>query len=69
MITVATVSAMHEQVHERAGGQQEPWEHSQQMRPMLGPEEEGGNRQEGEQRDASRRTQERLRLIMSGVHR
>jgi hypothetical protein len=58
MIPVATVSAVHEQVQKRAGGHQEPGQHPEHVSPMLGPEEEGGNRQEHAQRDAARCSKE-----------
>ena len=66
---IAVPAPVHEQVQERAGGQQEPRERSEDMRPMLSPEEEGGDRQEHAQRDAGRRSEEApASRPISGAH-
>ena len=48
----AMPAPVHEQVQERTSGEQNPWQRPQQMCPMLGPEEERGDRQENAQRNA-----------------
>ncbi len=49
---------VHEQVQQWTGGQQEPGQHTEQVRPMLDPEKERGDRQKHAQRDAGRRREE-----------
>ena len=46
-----TMAAVHEQVHERAGEQDEIGQHTQEVRGMLGNEEEAGDEQEADQND------------------
>lgn len=46
-----TLAVVHEQVHERAGEQDEIGQHTQEVRGMLGNEEEAGDEQEADQND------------------
>jgi hypothetical protein len=46
-----TMAAVHEQVHERAGEQDEIGQHTQEVRGMLGEEEEASDEQEADQND------------------
>ena len=59
---------VHEQVQQWTGGQQEPGQHPEHVRPMLDPEKEGGDRQKHAQRDADRRSEEAASRPMSGAH-
>jgi hypothetical protein len=45
----AMPAPVHEQVQERAGGQQDPGQRAENMRPVLGPQEEGGYGDERQQ--------------------
>ena len=54
MSGVTAVSAMHEQMHQRAGGEEhEQWQPTQEMRPMLAQKQshrDGQERQRDEER-------------------
>jgi len=46
------MAAVHEEVHDHAGADQEPRQNGNRVRPMLGPEEVPADRQEAEQHQA-----------------
>jgi hypothetical protein len=46
MTPVPAVAAMHEHVKQRAGQQQQEGQEAEEMRPVLGEEEKGGDQQE-----------------------
>lgn len=45
MLAVIAMSVVHEQMHQRAGQQEQIRQYSQQVRTVFGDEKEGGNRQ------------------------
>jgi hypothetical protein len=49
MAAMPTVAAMHEDVHQRACQKQQVRQDAQQMRAMLLPQEESGDRYKGQQ--------------------
>ena len=62
---MAAVAAVHEEVQQRAGEQQQVGERAVDVRRVLGHQEERGDGQEGHQRQPRRRTEERghVRLL------
>ena len=48
---MSTVTAMHEEMHQRAGEQEQPGKPSQEMRPMLGDEVETGKDEKSDKND------------------
>jgi hypothetical protein len=53
MAPMPAVPAMHEDVHQGASEDQKPWQHAEQMRPVLGPQIEDGNDRKADQDDAA----------------
>src|SRR3546814_5495068 len=60
-----TMAAVHEQVHERAGEQDEIGQHTQEVRGMLGEEEEASDEQEADQNDLAARSEEHTSELQS----
>lgn len=56
---VPAVTAMHEPVEQRAGGQQEIGQHAEDVRLVLADEEETGDRQESQQHPPARQAPHR----------
>jgi hypothetical protein len=46
MAAVTTMSVMHEHMHEEAGKERQPDEHTEDMRPVLGEQERAGDQGE-----------------------
>jgi hypothetical protein len=51
-----TVPVVHEQMHQRAGQEQKIWQYSEDMRRVLGEQEEAANDQEAAYRETKRRS-------------
>ena len=64
MVPVVTMPAVHEHVHQRAGQDQQPRQHPENMGRVLGEQEKAADREETEAHDPYRGTPERLFLML-----
>jgi hypothetical protein len=65
--SVATVSAMHEQVHEGTKKERQPDEHAKDMGTVLGEKEHPGNYHEADQYETGSRGQKASARLVSIV--
>jgi hypothetical protein len=65
----AMPAPVHEEVQERARGHQEPGKRTKDVRPMLGPQEEGGDRDKRQQCQLSLGTQKPPGFVISAFSR
>ncbi len=54
-VAAAVMTVMHEEVHQRAGKEQKIWQGAEEVRPVLGEEEERRDGEEAERHDAGTR--------------
>ena len=65
IFAMPAVPSMHEQMQQRAGEQQQPRKHSEQMGSVLGEEEKGRDRKKGKQNQSRAPVTALVRLIWS----
>jgi hypothetical protein len=64
MAAMAPVPAMHEDMHQGASEDQKPWQHTEQMRPVLRPQIKGGDDRKADQDDAAAGTKQAAEAML-----
>ena len=63
------MTAMHEEMHQRAGEHENIWQNSENMSGVFGEQIERGSRNGDDECKANRRTPERWQLLVIVVHK